>query len=127
QGMAAEMRALANRFQSAAEKYGSPIRRAKFFLMQSLSLLTGSRYRPSEECLTLAQRAVAASEASTDLSETPHIRFVSGLVNLFHGNFSEAIEHCGAALELSRRCGDVVAETRCLTYLAVAYRRAGNV
>ncbi|HWY40534.1 MAG TPA: adenylate/guanylate cyclase domain-containing protein [Chthoniobacterales bacterium] len=127
QGMAPEMRALANRYQSAAEKYGSPIQRAKFFLMQSLSLLTGSRYRPSEECLTLAERAVAASEASTDLSETPHIRFVFGLVNLFHGNFSEAIEHCGAALELSRRCGDVVAETRCLTYLAVAYRRAGNV
>ena len=127
QGMAAEMRALANRYQSAAEKYGSPIQRAKFFLMQSLSLLTGSRYRPSEECLTLAQRAVAASEGSTDLSETPHIRFVFGLVNLFHGNFSEAIEHCGGALELSRRCGDVVAETRCLTYLAVAYRRAGNV
>ncbi len=95
--------------------------------MQSLSLLTGSRYRPSEECLSLAQRAVAASEASSDLSETPHIRFVLGLVNLFRGNFAEAITHFLAALELARRGGDLVVEARCLTYLAVAHRRNGDV
>ena len=124
QGLAAEMRALANQYQSAAEEHGTPIQRSKFFVMQSLSLLTGSRYRPSEECLSLAQRAVDASEDSPDLSETPHIRFVLGLVHLFHGNFAEAIDHCGLALQLSRRCGDLVVEARALTYLTVAYRRA---
>ena len=95
--------------------------------MQSLSLLTGSRYRPSEECLSLAQRAVAASEASSDLSETTHVRFVLGLVNLFRGNFAETITHFQAALEMARRCGDLVVEARCLTYLAVAHRRNGDV
>jgi class 3 adenylate cyclase len=127
QGMAAEMRALANQYRTAADEHGTPIQRSKFFLMQSLSLLTGSRYRPSEECLTLAQRAVAASEGSPDLSEVPHIRFVLGLVNLFRGNFAEAITHCQTALEMARRCGDLVVEARCLTYLAVAHRRNGDV
>src|SRR2546421_2645447 len=127
QGMAAEMRALANQYQTAADEHGTPIQRGKFFLMQSLSLLTGSRYRPSEECLSLAQSAVAASEASSDLSETTHVRFVLGLVNLFRGNFAEAITHFQAALEMARRCGDLVGEARCLTYLAVAHRRNGDV
>ena len=127
QGMAAAMRALANQYESVAETHGTPIQRSKFFLMQSLALLTGSRYRPSEECLRLAQRAVAASEASRDLSEVPHIRFVFGLVNLFRGDFVTAIDHCDAALQLCRRFGDLVAEARCLTYLAVAHRRSGDV
>jgi class 3 adenylate cyclase len=127
QGKAAEMRALANEHQTAIQKHATPIQRSKFFLMQSLSLLTGSRYRPSEECLGLAQRAVEASETSSDLSETPHIRFVLGLVNLFYGNFAEAIKHGGIALDLARRCGDLVVEARCLTYLAVAHRRAGDI
>src|SRR5205085_7793819 len=83
--------------------------------------------RPSEECLSLAECAVAASEASSDLSETTHVRFVLGLVNLFRGNFAEAITHFQAALEMARRCGDLVGEARCLTYLAVAHRRNGDV
>src|SRR5207302_1546979 len=114
QGMAAEMREVANQYQNAAEKYGSPIQRSKFFLMQSLSLLIESRFRPSEECLLLAERAVAATEASEAFSETAHIRFVLGLVSLFRGNFSEAIRHYDAALRLGRRCGDSVVEARCL-------------
>src|SRR5207237_8604105 len=123
QGKAAEMREVAKEYQSAAERYGSPIQRSKFFLMQSMSLLTESRYRPSEECLVLAQRAVAASEDSAEFSETANIRFVLALVNVFRGNFSEAIAHCDAALLLARRCGDSVVEARCLSYLAVAHRR----
>jgi adenylate cyclase len=127
QGMATEMRTLAKQYQSAAAEHGTPIQRSKFFLMQSLSLLTGSRYRPSEECLNLAQLAVGASEATDDLSETSHVRFVLGLVTLFRGNFGEAIAHFAAALQISQRCGDLVTEARCLTYLAVAHRRNGDV
>ena len=127
QGMAAEIRALANQYRTAANEHGTAIQRSKFFLMQSLSLLTGSRYRPSEECLSLARSAVEASEASDDLSETSHVRFVLGLVNLFRGNFGGAIAHCTTALKMSQRCGDLVTEARCLTYLAVAHRRNEEV
>ena len=127
QGMAAEMRALANQYQTAANEHGTPIQRSKFFLMQSLSLLTGSRYRPSEECLSLAQSAVKASEASDDLSETSHVRFVLGLINVFRGDWREAIAHCATAFRMSQRCGDLVTEARCLSYLAVAHRRNEDV
>ncbi|HEX4639534.1 MAG TPA: adenylate/guanylate cyclase domain-containing protein [Chthoniobacterales bacterium] len=127
QGMAAEMGALADEYTKATEEHGTPTQQSKFFLMQSLALLTGSRYRPSEECVSLAQRAVAASDGSRDLAETSHTRFVLGLVNVFRGDSGEAIKHCRAAHEIAHRCGDLVVEARCLTYLAVAHRRHGDV
>ncbi|MBA2622699.1 MAG: AAA family ATPase [Chthoniobacterales bacterium] len=127
QGMAAEMREIAARFRSAVEERGAPIQRGKFFQMLALSHLTASRYRPSEECLELAELSVSASEGSANLSEASHVRFVLGLIHLWRGNFAVAIGHAQAALALARRVGDRVIEARCLTYLAVAFRRAGQV
>jgi hypothetical protein len=49
------------------------------------------------------------------------------LVSFFARNYREAIEHCGAALEMAERCGDVVLQTRACTYLAAANRCAGHV
>ena len=95
--------------------------------MLALSLLTRSRYRPSDECLRLAELAVSESEGSPNLSESAHIRFVLGLVHLWRGNFEDAIEQMKVAFALTQRIGDVVVRTRCLIYLAVAYRRSGNV
>jgi len=95
--------------------------------MLALSLLTGSRYRPSEECLRLAELAVSESEGSPNLSESAHIRFVLGFVHLWRGNYKEAIEQINVAFHLTQRIGDLVIRTRCLTYLAVAYRCSGNV
>jgi class 3 adenylate cyclase/tetratricopeptide (TPR) repeat protein len=127
QGMATEMRALAAKYRSAVEERGSAAQRGRFFQMLALSLLTGSRYRPSEECLSLAELAVSESQGSPNLSEAAHIRFVFGFVHLWSRNFKDAIEQIGVALGLAERIGDLVVQARCVTYLAVAYRCSGHV
>ena len=124
QGMAGKMRQLADQYRTVVEKRGTPMQRGRFFQMLSLSLLTGSRYRPNEECVRLGERAVSESKDCVNLSEVAHVRFTLGLVHVWRGNFAEAAEHCGIALQLSERCGDLVIQARSLTYLAMAHRCA---
>jgi len=86
--------------------------------MLALSLLTGSRYRPSEECLKLAELAVSESEGSPNLSESAHIRFVLGFVHLWRGNFEDAIEQMKSRFRFNptnwRRCDpDAVPDLSC--------------
>jgi len=125
--MATEMRTLAAKYRSVVEARGNAAQRGRFFQMLALSLLTGSHYRPSEECLRLAESAVSESEGSPNLSETAHIRFVLGFVHLWRRNFKQAIEQIKIAFDLAERIGDLVVQARCLIYLAVAHRCSGNV
>ena len=127
QGMASEMRELAERYRSPIQERGTPIQRGKFFEKLALSYLTESRYRPNEECLRLAELALSESQGSGNLPEVSHIRFVLGFVHLWSGNYADAVEHGEGALHLAQRCGDLVIQARCLTYLAVAHRRAGHL
>jgi predicted ATPase len=127
QGMADEMMQVAEQNRVVVEQRATPIQRGKFFQMLALSQLTRSRYRPSEECLRLAELSVSESKDSLNLSESSHARFTLGLVHLWRGNFAEAIEHCEAALRLAERVGDLVVQARCLTYLATAHRRAHHL
>ena len=64
-GEAGKMRELADRYRSAIEQYATATQYGKFFQLLALSLLTGSRYRPSEECLELAEKAVSQSRGPT--------------------------------------------------------------
>ena len=127
QGMAAEMRQLAERYRSAIEERATPIQRGKFFEELALSYLTESRYHPTEECVRLAELAFSESRGSDHLPELSHIRFVLGFVHLWRRNYASAIEHGEVALHLAQRCGDLVTQARCLTYLAVAHRGAHHL
>ena len=127
EGRVPEMRSLADKFHHAITQRGTPIQRGKFLKLLALSLLMDSRFRPSSECVALAQQAVQACEGAADLSEASHVRFALGLIQLWRGNFAEAIKHCTDALEFSERVGDIVLQTRCVTYRAAAYRRLGDI
>jgi hypothetical protein len=48
---------------------------------------------------------------------------VLGLIKLWHGDVDDAVKQCGKALAMVERVGDLVLQSRCLTYRAVAYRR----
>jgi class 3 adenylate cyclase/tetratricopeptide (TPR) repeat protein len=127
QGMAEEMRQLADSCREIVEKRATAIQLGKFFLMLALSLLTGSRYRPSQECVDLARRGVAAIESCPVSPELAHIRFVLGLVLFWKRNFEEAMTACRAALAVAEKCGDLVVQARCLAYLTSACRCAGEI
>ena len=126
-GMVNEMRELASQYGTEIAKHGAAMQRAKFLKMMALSMLMESRFRPSGECVELAERAVAECEGVTDLSEAGHVNFVLGLVKLWHGDFDGAVKQCGRALAMVERVGNLVLQSRCLTYRAVAYRRLGHV
>ncbi len=127
QGKAGEIMELADQYRPVVERNGTPLQRGRFFQMLALSLLTGSRYQPSEECVKLAARAVEQSEGASNLSEVAHVRFVFGFAHLWRGNFAEATQHCEDALALAQRCGNLVLQARCLNYLAAAHRCAHQV
>ena len=127
QGMVTEMRELAGQCRTMIAARGAAIQRAKFLNMMALSMLMESRFRPSQECVELARRAVATSEEANNRADAAHINFVLGLVQLCHGEFGDAAEQCGKALAMAERTGDLVLQSRCLTYRAVAFRRLGDV
>jgi len=79
------MRQLAENIRAIVEEQGTPLQRGKFFEKLALSHLSGSRYRPGEECLELAKLAVSQSQDSANLSEVAAIRFVLGFVHLWRG------------------------------------------
>ena len=106
---------------------GAAAQRAEFLKMIALSMLMESRFRPSQECVELAKRAVAASDETNNPAQAGHVNFVLGLIELCHGDFGGGVEQCGRALVMAEQTGDLVLQSRCLTYRAVAFRRLGDV
>ena len=106
---------------------GAAAQRAEFLKMIALSMLMESRFRPSQECVELARRAVAASDEANNPAQAGHVNFVLGLIELCHGDFGDAVEQSGKALAMAEQTGDLVLQSRCLTYRAVAFRRLGDV
>src|SRR5260370_121459 len=68
-------------------------------------------------------RPPPTGERSRTKTKTP----VLGFVNLWRGNYANAVEGGEAALHLAKRCGDLVMQARCQTYLAVAHRCAHHL
>jgi len=127
QGMVTEMRELAERYRSVITERGAAAQRAEFLKMTALTMLMESRFRPSQECVDLAKRAVAASDEANNPTQAGHVNFVLGLIELCHGDFGDAVEQSGKALAMAEQTGDLVLQSRCLTYRAVAFRRLGDV
>jgi tetratricopeptide (TPR) repeat protein len=124
QGMSNEMSELAEKYSPEIEKRGTPVQRGRFFQMLGLSELTRARYVASDRAVELTELAVSTSGDAPNPAEIGHLRFTAGLTNLFRGNLQKAVEHFQAGLNLAERAGDLVMQTRCLAYLAVATRRA---
>jgi predicted ATPase/class 3 adenylate cyclase len=127
QDQVAQMSEVAARWRDAIETNATRTQRTKFLKLQALASLMGSRFRPPRECVELAERAVAASDGIPDLSEACYVRFTLCLIQTFAPDPKEAIRWGKSALELARRVGDLVLQARCLTYIGLAHRRAGNV
>jgi len=75
QGMVKEMRDLAERYRNVIAECGAAAQRAGFLKMIGLSMLMESRFRPSQKCVELAERAVAECEGANNLSEAGMLIF----------------------------------------------------
>ena len=126
-GQDQEITTLAERIRPHVEQYATPLQRGKFFHGLTLGALRRDRYTAGEETIANAQTSLAAVEQSKVVPEICHARFVLGFSYLWAGKFEPAGKWIGDALKLAGQTGDIVLESRCLTYLTVIQRRRGEI
>ncbi|MGD9049254.1 MAG: hypothetical protein PVF77_14445, partial [Anaerolineae bacterium] len=109
------------------EQHGTPTQCVGFFLALASMNNRRDHYLVSEETLEFCQIALAISQESEDPGEIAWARFMLGFGQLWHGDLDEAEQQMRAALALAEKTGDVVHQSRCLTYLTVLYRKRGEL
>jgi Tfp pilus assembly protein PilF len=85
------------------------------------------RYVVSDETLAFCQTALAISQESASPSEIAWARFMLGFSQLWYGKLDAAEKQMQAALTLAEQTGDVVHQSRCLTYLTILFRKRGQL
>jgi predicted ATPase/DNA-binding SARP family transcriptional activator len=113
--------------RSVVEQHGTPTQCINFFLALASMNQRRDRYVVSEETLDLCQIALAISQESEEVGEIAWARFMLGFGQLWHGDLDEAEQQIQAALALAEQTGDVVHQSRCLTYLTILYRKRGQL
>jgi tetratricopeptide (TPR) repeat protein len=116
---------LAEKVRFNVERYGTPAQRVNFFLSLTNMNYRRDRYVVSEETLALCRAALVISQEAGNPSIIAWARFMLGFGHLWRGELREAEEQMQAALTLAERAGDVVHQSRCLTYLTILYRKRG--
>ncbi len=122
-----EISGLADQVHSVVEQQGTPTQCISFFLALATMYSRRDRYLVSEETLAFCQTAVAISQETENLSEIAWARFVLGFNQLWYGDLDGAEKQMLTALALAERTGDVVHQSRCLTYLTIVYRKRGEL
>lgn len=120
------MSELAAKARPIVEKYGTPVLRSRFFQGLFLMCQRRDRYVISEETLSHAQASLEAIQESGNKSAIALSQFALGLGYLCRDDLDEADKNLRAALKLAERIGDIVVQSRCLTYLTILYRKRGR-
>jgi len=122
-----EMLELVELVRPAVERYGSPIQRGKFYSNTALAMMGRDRYVISDEILALNRQALSILKEVGVGSDYIFAEFSLGFSLLWHGDLDEAEKQLLNSLQASERMGDVTIKTRVLTYLAITYRKRGDV
>jgi class 3 adenylate cyclase/tetratricopeptide (TPR) repeat protein len=126
-GETREIMALAEKIRPLIDKHATTLQRGSFFQGLTLMALRRDRYTADKKTIADAEASLAAIEESKLLPEIGHARFVLGFSNLWAGQLGPADKWINDALKLAVRIGDIVLQTRCLTYLTVIRRRRGEL
>jgi class 3 adenylate cyclase len=107
------------------ERFGAAAQRSLFFLRLVLIAFRRDRYVVSEQTLDLARASLLEAQEAGDLIGISHPRLVLGMCHMCRLELDDAEENFLAGLASAERTGDVVVQTRLLTYLIVVQRRRG--
>jgi tetratricopeptide (TPR) repeat protein len=118
---------LAQEVHPVVEQRGTPAQCVSFFLCLASMNNRRDRYVVSEDTLALCRTALAISQETEDRSEIAWARFILGFSQLWFGDLDGAEQQMEAALALAEDTGDIVHQSRCLTYLTILYRKRGEV
>jgi tetratricopeptide (TPR) repeat protein len=122
-----EISELADQARSVVERHGTPSQCISFFLSLATMYFRRDRYVVSDETLSFCQTALAISQESENLGEIAWARFTLGFTQLWHGDLDGAEKQMLTALALAERTGDIVHQSRCLTYLTILHRKRGQL
>jgi len=118
---------VAERIRPVVERYGTPRERSWFFNALVSANNTRDRFHVSEETVAHCRANVEAAQQSGSIARLAGARFFLGFNLLWYGDTDGAKEQLETAQELALRVGDMLVQTRCLNYLAVACRKCGQV
>ena len=79
------------------------------------------------ETVAAFRSALAAHLESGDQDSIPAVQFQLGFVMLWSGDPAGAITPIQDALRLAEQTGDITLQTRCVTYLAIAFRLCDQI
>ncbi|MCX6032223.1 MAG: AAA family ATPase [Chloroflexi bacterium] len=113
--------------QPMVEQHGTPAQRAAFLQHMFRIEFVRNRCVATDEMVTWATAALAALGESGDSAGIAGAQFQVGFAVLWHSDPHSAREPLQRALRLAEETGDIALQTRCLTYLTIAYRQCGQV
>jgi tetratricopeptide (TPR) repeat protein len=122
-----EMAEVAERAKPAVESWGTPAQRGVFYMRLVLLAHRRERYLPSAQTIADAEASLVSIRESDALGQIAFTQFALGFTYLWSGALDSAEAEMQAALELAERTGDIVLQSRILTYLAVGFRKRGRV
>ncbi len=126
-GRAQHIPALIDRVGPLVERHGSPAQRAELLGFSAFHRFIGEGFRLSEETLETCREALKLAAAGTDRRQLSDARFRMGFALVWADHVEASVDHLEQAVADARRLGDVMAETRSTSYLAIAFRRCGDV
>ena len=122
-----EMTELIEKVQPIVEQHGGADQQATFFQNVCLMTMRREHYVVSDEALGYAQAALVASQEAGNAIVTAWARFNLGGAYLQRDNYVEAEDCLQAAAAIGEQTGNVMLQVKSLAFLALLYRRRGQV
>ncbi|WP_437820158.1 serine/threonine-protein kinase [Sorangium sp. So ce1078] len=116
------LKAQVEAIQPMVEQYATPVRQAQFFYGLMLMQIRIERYQASELTVRHVRSFIAATEAAGDPQLIASAHFSGGFVHLWHGALDTAEAYLVASLGAAERMGNVIVQSRALTYRTMIRR-----
>lgn len=126
-GTLSELAAVLEECAPEIERYGNPAQRTRYYARLALLKARTNHMIVTDEALRLQRVAYHAWEATGDPTDAELARFQLGFFHLWRGEDEAAVHYLNESLRAAELAGDVVLQSRCLTFLALAARFSGDV
>lgn len=121
-----EMRGVLDECAPALDRYATDAQRTRYHARVALHLARLNHMFMTDEVVAAGRRAYEQWRAVGDPTDAELAQFQLGLFHVNRGELEEGRKYLSGSLAAAELTGDVVLQSRCLTYLALAARFAGD-
>ena len=122
-----EMRDVLDECAPALDRYATDAQRTRYHARRALHMARTNHMVITDETLAVGRVAHDLWRAIGDPTDVELAIFQLGLFHVMRGELEEAISYLNASLAAAELTGDVVLQSRCHIYLALAARFGGDV